>query len=215
MLANFPVLSSTLAVEVGLIWQQLWFVPHFAYHTIILSCFKAGWAGGRATKLVLDRLSATTNLWHHGHSSLLAYQLLMLFFFFKKKKRRCLHNLHFWLVLKQRGHFIILWHKIIVTSSKKRSVFGNVFYSFPPWCDRIGSHSGSHRNYHIRKINRKWSRTPRTRIAILVSQSNCVCIQWRYKWCRAVSDILVDSFFVFIYHCNNIWYLEYPFLFLF
>ena len=86
MLANFPVLSSTLAVEVGLIWQQLWFVPHFGYHTIILSCFKAGWAGGRATKLVLDRLSATTNLWHHGHSSLLAYQLLMLFFFFKKKK---------------------------------------------------------------------------------------------------------------------------------
>ena len=130
MLANFPVLSSTLAVEVGLIWQQLWFVPHFGYHTIILSCFKAGWAGGRATKLVLDRLSATTNLWHHDHSSLLAYQLLMLFFFFKKK--RCLHNLHFWLVLKQRGHFIILWHKIIVTSSKKRSVFGNVFTLFHP-----------------------------------------------------------------------------------
>lgn len=173
MLANFPVLSSTLAVEVGLIWQQLWFVPHFAYHTIILSCFKAGWAGGRATKLVLDRLSAATNLWHHGHSSLLAYQLLMLFFFFPKKKRRFLHNLHFWLVLKQRGHFIILWHKIIVTSSKcwEKISFWKIFCSFAPWCDRIGSY----KNYHIRKINRKWSRTPRTHALLFWFLNQTAC----------------------------------------
>ena len=83
-----------------------------------------------------------------------------------------------------------------------RNAYGEFFCSFPPWCDRIGSHSGSHRNYHIRKVNWKWSRTLTTRIAILVSQSNCVYIQWRYKWCRAVSNILVDSFSTFHLHIS-------------